>query len=359
MKVGIFSDVAETPNTGPGNIIYNLAEHVTERFSGEVVLLHTSDGSHEIYDGKDDIRISSNPVKSALQLRGEGFDIIHFDSVAKKESMVYPFLLDSALVATQYGDVHFADPDIRMQDGLQLYKKQFGQRFASRFLDRIMPLSESAKNNLVSGGIPERKLSVVNPGLDPLYEDMRDTVPLEEREPFLFHASQLTVRKNPETLLKAYEMVIDDGYDLDLKIAGKDWSREVVTSTIDSPAADRVELLGHISPEEVKEYYERCRLYLAPTRHEGFGLTAAEAMACGTPVISHNVYAVPEVVGDAGVLVDDPEDADAFADAVEQVLDDAELWNELSEKGRERAEQFSWENSAQQVIEIYDSVAAR
>ncbi|MFB6294435.1 MAG: glycosyltransferase, partial [Candidatus Nanohaloarchaea archaeon] len=323
------------------------------------VLLHTTSGDHDLYEGREDLHIAPNPIRSGFQLRGKGFDVIHFDSVAKKETAPYAVLLDAALVATQYGDVHFADPDIRPHDGLQLYKKQFGQRAMSRFLDRIMPLSNSAKRNLASGGIAERKLSVVHPGLDPLYEGS-DTIPLEDREPLLFHASQLNMRrKNPEVLLEAYEKIVESGHDLDLKIAGKAWNRELVTSVIDSPdVAARVELLGHINSSTVKEYYERCQIYLAPTRHEGFGLTAAEAMACGTPVVSHDVYAVPEVVGDAGLLVDDTEDAEAFAAAVTRILDDDVLWKKLSERGRERAQQFSWEDSGREVLEIYDETVS-
>ncbi|MFB6294787.1 MAG: glycosyltransferase family 4 protein, partial [Candidatus Nanohaloarchaea archaeon] len=235
----------------------------------DIVLLNTSDGTSDIYDGRDEIRISGNPVKSALQLRGGGFDVVHFDSVAKQESLVYPFLLDAALVATQYGDVHFADPEIRPQSTRQILRKRWAQRIASRFLDAVMPISESAKQNL-SKGIPADKMEVVYPGLDRIFEDV-DVVPREEREPFLFNVSNLNARKNPEALLGAYEQLVSDGYDYDLKIAGKNWNETVLQEHMDDAAAmERVELLGKIPVEEVKEYYRRCTVYLAPTRHEGF-----------------------------------------------------------------------------------------
>ncbi|MDY6766080.1 MAG: glycosyltransferase family 4 protein [Candidatus Nanohaloarchaea archaeon] len=357
MKVGIFSDVAESRSGGPDNIMYNLVDQLCSLDHGhDIVLLHTSQGDSDIYDGRDDMQIPENPARSALKLRSEGFDVVHFDSVAKQESLVYPFLLDAALVATQYGDVHFADADIRPQSRRQILEKRWAQRVASRFLDTVMPISESAKQNL-SKGIPADKMEVVYPGLDRIFEDV-EVLPREERSPFLFNVSNLNARKNPAALLGAYERLVADGYDHDLKIAGKNWNEDVLAAHMDDAAAmDRVELLGKIPVDEVKEYYKRCMVYLAPTRHEGFGLTPLEAMACGTPVVSNGVYAVPEVVGDAGLLVDDPDDVDGFTDAVERLLDDKELWATLSEKGQERAQEFTWEESARTVVNIYERVA--
>ncbi|MFB6294699.1 MAG: glycosyltransferase family 4 protein [Candidatus Nanohaloarchaea archaeon] len=349
MKIGIFSDVAEEPNAGPGNHLNNLIKAVTAADTGhEFILLHTSAGDHKLYEGRDSLQISSNPLRNVRTLRTENFDILHLDCIA-------PFLGDTALVATQFGDVHFAPQHLWPQDRLTNYRKIVAQRILSPFFESVMVSSKSAKSNLVDGGIASDLLHVVNPGLDPAFREVEP----DEGGDFLLHVSSCSIRKNPENMLKAYEMLADD-HDIPLKIVGQGWSEDLIDRYISSSAVrNRIEWLGRVEKERLISLYQNALLYLAPTRHEGFGLTPLEAMACGTPVVSHHVYAVPEVVGDAALLVDNPEDAAAFADAIGRLLDDEGLRSELREKGLERVDLFSWEDTAEKVIDIYDSVDSR
>jgi glycosyltransferase involved in cell wall biosynthesis len=93
-----------------------------------------------------------------------------------------------------------------------------------------------------------------------------------------------------------------------------------------------------------------------PSFYEGFGLPILEAMACGTPVITTNSSSIPEVVGDAAIMVD-PHDPDGLADAMDEVLSKEELRFELRRKGLERARSFSWEKTARQTLNVYNEVA--
>lgn len=113
----------------------------------------------------------------------------------------------------------------------------------------------------------------------------------------------------------------------------------------------------YASAEELAELYRHASMLLLPSLHEGFGLTALEAMACGAPVITSNTSSLPEVVGDAAVLVD-PLDTGALADAIVGVFTDATLAGELSERGRRRASQFSWDKTGRAVRLVIHRVLA-
>jgi glycosyltransferase involved in cell wall biosynthesis len=103
--------------------------------------------------------------------------------------------------------------------------------------------------------------------------------------------------------------------------------------------------------------YNAARVHVHPSFYEGFGLPPLEAMSCGTPTIVANVSSLPEVVGDAGLLVD-PEDVEAWTVAMWRVLADKSLHSELAEKGLKRAQLFSWEKAARETLGLYDRLQA-
>jgi glycosyltransferase involved in cell wall biosynthesis len=116
-----------------------------------------------------------------------------------------------------------------------------------------------------------------------------------------------------------------------------------------------VRFLGYVPDETLAVLYRLASVFVFPSLYEGFGLPPLEAMASGTPVVTSNVSSLPEVVGDAAVLVD-PYDPQAIADGILAVLRSAHLRDELTRRGRARVEQFSWSRSAQRVREIYEEV---
>jgi glycosyltransferase involved in cell wall biosynthesis len=118
-----------------------------------------------------------------------------------------------------------------------------------------------------------------------------------------------------------------------------------------------VEIRRYLPYEELPAWYRGARALVSPSLAEGFGLPALEAMACGTPVIASNVSSLPEVVGDAGLLVD-PTDTDAIADAMVRLLTDDSLRSDLKARGLERAAHFSWDSTAREMLMILDQVAA-
>jgi glycosyltransferase involved in cell wall biosynthesis len=117
-----------------------------------------------------------------------------------------------------------------------------------------------------------------------------------------------------------------------------------------------VRFLGFVSDETLAALYRLATVFVFPSLYEGFGFPPLEAMASGTPVIASNLSSLPEVLGDAAVLVD-PYDANAIADAMRRVLIDQDLRRELRQRGYARVQAYSWEEAARQVRRIYDEVA--
>ena len=162
-----------------------------------------------------------------------------------------------------------------------------------------------------------------------------------------------------QTLLRAFAQVIAETPqdDLTLVIAGgQGWGGEDYRSTMDAlKLQDQVRFVGFVDDEHLPELYRGALLFVYPSLYEGFGLPVLEAMACGTPVITSNRASLPEVAGDAALLVD-PTRPEALAAAMASILTDSELHQALCAKGLARAHTFTWDAVAQQTIAVYRAV---
>ena len=119
---------------------------------------------------------------------------------------------------------------------------------------------------------------------------------------------------------------------------------------------DEVIFTGYLTVEELVSLYNGADAFVFPSLYEGFGLPVLEAMACGCPVVVSNTTSLPEVVDDAGLMVDDPFSADKFADQVLRLLSDSELRDSLIKKGFERAKKFKWEKMAKETIGVIENI---
>jgi len=117
-----------------------------------------------------------------------------------------------------------------------------------------------------------------------------------------------------------------------------------------------VSFTGRLTKEELARQYSRAEIAVVPSLYEGFGLPASEAMACGVPVIASSGGALPEVVGNAGILVP-PGEPGPLAEAIKHLLKDKQLQRELGEAGRKRVQQeFSWEQAANKIVKVYQEL---
>jgi glycosyltransferase involved in cell wall biosynthesis len=235
---------------------------------------------------------------------------------------------------------------------------------------RIVAVSESTRRDLVelSPAEPERVV-VVPLGVDrtvfrPPAETEVDAVRsrLGVDGPYLLYLGGIEPRKNLPTLLAAFARLPGS---LRLVIAGGgvEWNPEgpdaLARALADLPAGvrDRVRLTGYVSEREKVALLGGAAAFVYPSLYEGFGLPVMEAMACGTPVVTSNVSSLPEVTGDAAVLVD-PSDAGAVAEGILRILDDPALRDRLVAAGEERAASFTWEETAARTASVLREAAA-
>ncbi len=184
---------------------------------------------------------------------------------------------------------------------------------------------------------------------------------------FFLYLGTLEPRKNIPMLLQAYAALHSEGMGKQgggeppaLVVAGpKGWLYDEIFAQVKALGLeDRVLFPGFIPRDEVVWWYNAALAFVYLSVHEGFGLPPLQAMACGVPVVVNNASALPEVVGDAGVLVDASE-CGAVANALREVAADGDLRADLRTRGLERAAHFSWERTATQTLAVYESVCRR
>ncbi len=178
------------------------------------------------------------------------------------------------------------------------------------------------------------------------------------KEPYILYVGTIEGRKNVDLLLKAFSSLLDQGFQHSLVLAGKRGWRTARFDRALSGFKDRsrVQLTGYVDDNALPVLYRHADVFAYPSLYEGFGLPPLEAMACGTPVVCSSSSSLPEVVGDAGILVK-PGDADMLAQTLAQVLSSVNLRESLSLRGRERASKFSWKKMVESTVSVYKDVA--
>jgi glycosyltransferase involved in cell wall biosynthesis len=181
------------------------------------------------------------------------------------------------------------------------------------------------------------------------------TISLQAHSFGLF-VSTLEPRKNLPTLLRALHVCLNRRTytPYRLVVAGaRGWHEQAIFDAVrDLGLGDAVLFVGSVAPGDLRWLYNACVFYANPSLYEGFGLPVVEAMACGAPSLVANASSLPEVAGDAAILLP-PEDVEAWADAMQRIWHDEALQAELSQRGQVQAGQFSWDRAARETLAVY------
>jgi glycosyltransferase involved in cell wall biosynthesis len=162
-------------------------------------------------------------------------------------------------------------------------------------------------------------------------------------------------RKNVATILQVVQILNSQGIPIQFWKTGADFTNEQQTFIQNHDLNSCIKYLGKPEKNILRQIYNAADILLAPSVYEGFGITILEAMACKTAVISSNVTSLPEVVGDAGILVE-PLDVPGMVEAIHQIQQDSDYHQQLIERGLVRAKEFTWEKAAAQVAEVYENL---
>ena len=299
----------------------------------------------------------------------------HFDIIHDNQGLGYGLLLMKRLKIPVVATIHHPLPidrqaDLQQTDGSRdrwrikrFYSFIRMQAFVARRLDRIITVSQSsAKDTRLLFKVSADKLRVVYNGIDTKIYSMNEETS-QSRDGLIMVANTDDRKKGVFYLLQALRLLREDGMKLTIVDDAERHSSYVEdVGSLPSYGSKLVRKLnldgmvhftGRLTREELAQRYAAAQIAVVPSLYEGFGLPAAEAMACGTPVIATTGGALPEVVGDAGMLVP-PANADALAAAIKQLLNDKRAQQRMSEAGRKRVkEKFNWEQAARRTLDVY------
>lgn len=271
--------------------------------------------------------VNSVQVPSAEEL-AKSVDVVHWNHVMNME---FPILADAKTVLTYHGDVQWCEPALNYGD--YPYFRSLKERLVELAklwqFDAICFVSNDVRQRMTER-LPyalSRQTTTYNgvpPHIDP------NTTPARE-EPYLFHVSAHGPRKNPEGLVRGYR---ESGVDAPLVVAGSGWEN-----------VHGVESLGFVPDEELSSWYVGAEAFLFPSAHECFGLPIVEAIACGTPVVTSNRYAMSEIARGEAVLCN-PDDPADIGRAIEEAVGTTQQPKTL----------FTWEDTASDLANLYQSL---
>ncbi len=235
---------------------------------------------------------------------------------------------------------------------------------AARFSYINLSISEFTASRMTELlNIKREDIRVIHLGIEKRFRKIHDqdyldgiTEKFNIQKPFLFYAGSLSPRKNMVNIIRAFSTIQDEIPHAIYVTGGYSWRDDEVFHFIKENRLDgRIFKLGFLTDEELIALYNCADCYLYPSLYEGFGLPILESQGCGCPVITSTVSSCPEIAGDGAVLVE-PHDKKALADAIVRVTSDRPFRDKLIQKGFENCSRFSWEKSAQVLLDLYDEI---
>jgi glycosyltransferase involved in cell wall biosynthesis len=265
-------------------------------------------------------------------------------------------------VVTIHDCIHLRFPQYLPSRAALTYARMM-MGFSARRSQRVLTVSQASKDDILHYlRIPASKVEVIYNALDTRLagEPTADEVAhVRERfqltAPFILYTGNIKPHKNVDRLIEAFSLLRGQGFaDTKLLIIGDEISKYPNLRRLvhRHQLHQHVRFLGFVPDATLAVLYRLAAVFVFPSLYEGFGLPPLEAMAAGAPVITSNTSSLPEVVGDAAILID-PMDPGAIADAMARVLTDPTLRADLVRRGRERVHAFSWERSVARIREVY------
>jgi glycosyltransferase involved in cell wall biosynthesis len=368
--VRVAIDTRKLHDFGIGTYIRNLLRHLArlDRTSEYVLLCRPDDcqtiralgpNFRPVVDRSGHYSVREQ-VSLPFAVAREKVDVFH------APHYVLPTLMPARSVVTIHDCIHLMFPQYLPYRLAQAYARAVMYSATTR-ANRILTVSESSKRDILRFcTVSPEKITVIYNAIDERFriaptEDAMTKV--QERyqleDPFVLYVGNVKPHKNVERLIEAFALVRQQRSDgLKLMIIGDEISKhQMLRRAVHSHKLHKhVRFLGFVPEVTLSVLYRLAGVFVFPSLYEGFGLPPLEAMACGAPVITSKVSSLPEVVGDAAVLVD-PHNSEEIAAAILNVLTDPALANELRTRGFARAQSFSWPRSVSRTLEIYREVA--
>lgn len=358
-KIGIFTRPIDQGTSGSGHYLLEIVKHILELNKDfDITLIHYQKNNKEIYNGVKELIIPRNPFKASKIIKKERFDLLHYSPLT---IMAPRWGVKAKKVAT----IHGAEPDLVPQyySIIKRLHSKFIMPVYARLMDHIFTVSNTSKDYFVKNYkiIPE-KISITYNAVNNAFKKI-DGCPFEANrkysttDKFVFHISKCSHRKNPEGIIKSFKAFSNKYPDYKLVLAGSGWDSEIIRTMLkEEELLNKVIFPGFVSEQDVIELLNSASLFIFPSYAEGFGIPNIEAMSCGCPVITSGVFALPEIVSDAAIIVKDPDDHEGLTNAMFKIIEDKSFRDDLIQKGLKRAKMFSWTESAMHILTCYKEI---
>ena len=385
MPLRIAIDIRRVRDFGVGTYIRNLVRslaaidtenrYVLVRSAGDAPELSGLPSNFETAVYKGSGRSGLSEIGFSMFLRGLVADVYHVPLNTVPFWMPRPYIV----TAHDLANILFGN-----RPGFRNRARLFRQRRGLLRADRVIAVSNATRRDLERIGLPSERIRTIYNALDPAFSERRapaigclaetgfhyppDVQRILDRYqisyPFILYVGRTNPHKNIPRLVEAFAVVrahLQDHpiyNDLRLIIIGDGISRtpSLRRAVVRSRVENMVRFLGFVPIETLRVFYQTASAFAFPSLYEGFGLPPLEAMACGTPVVCSHVSSLPEVVGDAAVIVD-PKSVFDIARGLRDALIDRELRARLIERGFEQVRRFNWSHTAADVLDTYRRVA--
>lgn len=368
MHIGIDASTIGTQG-GPRTYVLNLIDYLLkiDRENEYVIFYNSGEHLGRFPQAKEVVVPFANPATRlfrehllmAYYYKKERLDIIHNPKSA------ISLLKPCKTVTTIFDLIPVTNPETEKWMARAYWKVQIP--IAARYADFVITSSEFAKKEIINRyGTRGDRIKVIpisyNSNCRPI-EPGPETEAVKKRysipDKYILYVGTIQPRKNISTLIKAYSSLAKSGrITHKLVITGrKGWLYDPLFELIKNEGMEEKAIFtGFVPDEELPYIYNRADIFVYLSLFEGFGIPPLEAMACGVPVICSNTTSLPEVAGDAGILVA-PTDQKAVEEAILKIIQSPSLREEMREKGLIQAGRFSWERTARETLDVYREVA--
>lgn len=367
MKVGIITERLDySKKGGLENYTRLLVENILNfenKNKHDVSLIHYKKCPDPIYSKAKEIIIplrSIPPRRAISNMTASPYlheiNVLHIPVPTTSENTL--FLLHGAKKVLTIHDLHYFihnfGPTLYQNPTEWFYVKlwKLTLQLIKNRIDMVIAVSESTKKDIMKYlEIPEEKIRVIHEAPDEKFRPINAEIPNNINSSFI-----LSNNVHP-ALIRIYHKLQKTGIKHKLVVfrMRKPYMNRLEEIVKELNMQKDVIFAGYVSDEDLIKLYNTASLFIRQVQYEGFGLPPLEAMACGCPVIASNVASLPEVVGDAGILVD-PRDTDGWVKAMYEVLMDEGLRQEMIKKGLKRTKMFSWEKTAKETYKVYEEV---
>lgn len=365
-RIGVFTKPLDNWISGSGHHLNEMLSHALDlndrnpRF--DFTFIHYEKSENPIYRRARELIIPRTPLFAAAVLRRYRFDVLHHGPL----TIFSPIFFSGGKkrMATIHGAEQLITPEL--YGPITMAHEEHLVPFYARRMDAIVTVSQTSKAFFAERfRVRPERVTVCYNGLSPAYKrleaaEIRAPSRLGLSGDYILHLSRFSERKNPWTMLAAFARLRERdarSRSFSLVCAGKGWDSAEVRARAEALGfGDAFFAPGFVDQRTGVELMNGARAFLFPSLAEGFGMPNIEAMACSCPVVTSRIFAIPEIVGDAAVVLDDPKDTEAMAEALARVCFDQELRGRLVQAGQARLPLFTWEESAAKLMAVYEEL---